>query len=246
MVLTGCKKHQEHEDVLQSILNKGELVVGVKSDTKPFGFYNESVELVGFDVDLAKLIAKSILGDENKVKFIPVTSANRISMLNSKKVDMIIATMTVTPQRSEVVEFSIPYYITGQALLVPSDSKISSMSQLNGKKVIIVFGTTSERNLRFIAPEADIIGFKTYIKGYGALKTKHADAMTSDETILMGFAMSDKSVKLLPKLYSREPYAIAMRKGESTVALKSRIDFILEQLIRSGEINKLKYKWLKY
>lgn len=231
---------------LAEITQRGKLIVGVKYDTKPFGYIDKNQHLLGLDVDLAKLIAKSILGDENKVEFKQVTPSNRILALNSGQVDMIIATMTVTPQRNEVVDFSVPYYIAGQAILVPTDSKISTMSDLNGKRVIIVFGSTAEKNLRLIAPEAKISGYKTYTDAYSALKQGRADAITSDDTILMGFAMQDKTLKLLPKRYSKEPYAVAFRKGAVTTELKEKVDFIIKDMIKTGDMNQLKAKWIKY
>lgn len=244
--LTGCTKKADSTDTLDKITQRGKIIIGVKYDTKPFGYFDEKKQLVGYDIDLARIITKSILGDENKVEFKQVTPSNRILALNSGQVDMVIATMTITPQREEVVDFSLPYYMTGQALLVPKDSKISSMSDLNGKKVIIIFGSTAERNLRLIAPDATIAGFKTYINGYNALKSGKADAMTSDETILLGFALGDDSVKLLPRRYSKEPYAIAFKKDAASLRLRNKVDFIIEGLIRTGGIGQLKNKWIKY
>lgn len=243
---TGCTKKEENTDTLDKVLTRGKLIVGVKYDTKPFGYMNEHQQIVGYDIDLAKIIAKSILGDENKVEFKQVTPSNRILALNSGEVDMIIATMTITPQRQQVVDFSYPYYVAGQAVLVPKDSKITSMSDLNGKRVIIIFGSTAEKNLRAIAPEAVITGYKTYIDGYSALKHGRADAMTSDDTILMGFALQDCSLKLLPKRYSKEPYAVAFKKGPDSVRLKSKVDFIIKGISKTGELKQLKAKWIKY
>lgn len=246
ILITGCTKKTDNIDTLTKIQQRGKMIVGVKFDAKPFGYMNEKQELVGFDVDLAKCIAKSILGDENKVEFKQVTSSNRILALNSGKIDMIIATMTITKQRSQVIDFSVPYYVAGQAVLVPKNSKITSMSDLNGKRVIIVFGSTAESNLRLIAPDADIIGFKTYTSAYNALKQGHADAITSDDTILLGFAMTDDSVKLLTKRYTKEAYAVGFRRGLSSTNLKNRVNFIIESMRRSGELTKLKHKWVKY
>lgn len=244
--IAGCTKKGDDTDALDKILQRGKIIVGVKYDTKPFGYMNEKQELVGYDVDLAKYIAKSLLGDENKIEFKQVTPSNRILALNSGEVDMVIATMTITPQRKEIIDFSRPYYIAGQAVLVPKNSKISSMSDLNGKRVIIIFGSTSEKNLRLIAPDAHIIGFKTYTNGYSALKQGRADAMTSDDTILIGFANADSSFKLLPKRYTREPYAIGFKKDASSLGLKNKVNFILKEMERTGELRKLKNKWVKY
>lgn len=244
--ISGCTKKEDNTDALNKILQRGKIIVGVKYDTKPFGYLNEKQELMGYDVDLAKYIAKSILGSENKVEFKQVTSSNRILALNSGEIDMIIATMTITKPREEVINFSSPYYIAGQAVLVPKGSKITSMSDLNGKKVIIIFGSTSEKNLRLIAPNANIIGFKTYTSGYSALKQGRADAMTSDDTILMGFADADPSLKLLPKRYTKEPYAIGFKKDASSVSLNKKVNFILKDMERNGELDKLKNKWIKH
>lgn len=244
--ISGCTKKEDNTDALTKILQRGKIIVGVKYDTKPFGYLNEKQELMGYDVDLAKYIAKSILGNENKVEFKQVTSSNRILALNSGEIDMIVATMTITKPREEVINFSSPYYIAGQAVLVPKNSGITSMSDLNGKRVIIIFGSTSEKNLRLIAPNANIIGFKTYTSGYSALKQGRADAMTSDDTILMGFADADPSLKLLPKRYTKEPYAIGFKKDTSSLSLNKKVNFILKDMERNGELDKLKSKWIKH
>ena len=245
-VISGCGRKNDSTDTLDKILQRGKIIVGVKYDTKPFGYINEDRQLVGFDIDLAKYIAKSILGSENRVEFKQVTPSSRILALNSGEVDMVLATMTVTKQRSEVVDFSKPYYIAGQAILVPKNSDISAMSDLNGRRVIIVFGSTAEKNLHLAAPEAIISGYKTYTSAYSALKNGRADAITSDDTILVGFAISDKSVKLLPRRYSKEPYAAAFRKGTSSLRLKNKVNFIITDMINTGKLNQLKAKWIRY
>lgn len=246
IIFTGCARQSEEVSTLDKIIKRDKIIVGVKYDTKPFGYLNEKQQLEGYDIDLARQIAKSVLGDENKVEFRQVTPSNRILSLNSGHIDMIIATMTITPQRQAVVDFSIPYYVAGQAILVPQDSKIKSMNDLNGKRVIIVFGSTAEKNLRSIAPEAVISGYKTYTDAYSALKRGRADAITSDDTILMGIAMQDKSLKLLPKRYSKEPYAVAFKKGAQSDGLRKKVDFTIKSMIETGEVDKLKHKWVKY
>ncbi len=244
LLLSACSQKQESTDTLSKIIKRDKLIVGVKFDTKPFGFIGENSQLAGFDVDIAKAIAKSLLGDETKIEFKPVTSANRILTLNSGKVDMIIATMTITPQRQEIIDFSMPYYMTGQAIMVSEKSDITSIQDLKDKKVIIVFGSTAESRLRIMAPEARIMGFKTYTSAFNALKAGKADAITSDETILLGWAMENKDVKLLPQNYSKEYYGVGFRKGEETSSLKNRVNSILSNMTKNGELKKIKRKWI--
>ncbi len=240
---TACSK-SEPEDLYTQILNRNKLIVGVKNDTPPFGFIDEKGNIQGFDIDLAKIIAKTILGDDNKVEFVPVTPANRIMMLNSRKVDMICATMSITPKRQEIIDFSIPYYMAGQTFLVPKSSKVAATTDLRKKRIIVVFGSTAEKNLRIILPDAKLVGFKTYKAGFTALKNDMADAMAADDTILFGLINSNPDFKILTKRYTKEPYAIGFKKSANSETLKNEVDLILKNLISTGEIEKLKKKWI--
>jgi ABC-type amino acid transport substrate-binding protein len=106
--LTGCKKEEE-KNALEQIKEKDMLVVGINDDSKPFGFISKATgEYEGFDVDVARYIAKDILGSERKVKFVALDTSKRIEAITSGDVDMAIATMTVTPQRQYLIDFSIP------------------------------------------------------------------------------------------------------------------------------------------
>ena len=183
--------------------------------------------------------------DSKPFGFYPVTPANRMLKVSTGDVDMVIATMTITPQRREIIDFSVPYDLAGQALLVRSNSRITSIADLAGQNVGVVFGTTAEKNMLSLAPAANIIGFRNYRTAYTALKDGKIDALTSDDTILSRFAYEDKSVRLLPKRYTKEPYGIALRKGKGTKRLKENIDFAIKDMQRKNVILRLRRKWLK-
>lgn len=243
LICCGCGKKAPAKDDLNAIIQRDKLIVGIRNDAPPFGFKDKDGFTVGYDADLAKLIAKAILGDEKKVEFVPVTASNRILKLNSGEVDCLIATMSITAQRQQILNFSSPYYMAGQAILVKNSSKASSLRDFSGKKLIIVFGSTSERNLRSNVPEVTIIGYKTYQEAYNALKAGKADGIVADDTILLGFSTNDKSVKILPKRYSKEPYAVVFRKDEASSNFNSKVDYIIENLQSSGKLNRLQEKW---
>lgn len=243
LLFCGCARKEKTPNLLKIINQRGEIIVGVKTDAPPFGFLDKDGKNIGFDIDLAKLIAKRLFGDENKVKFVPVTPSNRIMKLTSNEVDMIAATMSITLQRQYILDFSIPYYMAGQAIMVNRDSKITSLMELKNKKVIIVFGSTVEGSLRANVPNITIIGYKTYPEAFEALKAGKADAMIADDTILYGFAINNPSVKILPKRYTKEPYAIAFRKGEESEKLIEAVNMELTEALNRGEIEKLKEKW---
>ncbi len=241
------KPEKYHEkDLYDAILERGIIKVGINTDSKPFGFFDDKWEIKGYDADLARYIAQYILKSPNAVEFHPVTPANRMLKVSTGEVDMVIATMTITPQRLEIIDFSVPYDIAGQALLVRSDSKITSIADLAGQNVGVVFGTTAEKNMLNLAPTANIIGFRNYRTAYQALKDKKIDALTSDDTILSRFVYEDKSVKLLPKRYTNEPYGVALKKSKSTKRLKENIDFAIQDMQRKNVILRLRRKWLQH
>lgn len=242
-IFCGCGKKQKPEDLIDVIKKRGKIIVGVKNDTKPFGFVDKDGKLIGYDIDIAKKISKIIFGDEEHIEFVVVNPSNRIMKLNSGEVDILVATMSVTSQRLQLFDFSSTYHIAGQAIMVNSDSNISSLKELNKKRVIIVYGSTSERNLRMLVPEAIVTGYRTYPEAFAALKERKADAIVADDTILLGYALDDKSVKIPSKRYSTEHYAVAFRTGEESEELLKKVNFMIETMVRSGEIPRLQEKW---
>lgn len=243
LIFSACGKKKTVSDDLSLIEQKGKIVIGVRDDASPFGFRDKNGVLVGYDIDLARILAQNILGNSSAVEFVPVTASNRIMKLNSGEVDCLIATMSITNQRQQILDFSVPYYMAGQAILVRSTSKATSLRDFEGNKLIIVYGSTSERNLRSNVPEVTVLGYKTYNDAYKALKSGKAEGIVADDTILLNFALNDKSVKLLPKRYSKEPYAIAFRKGQQSARLISKTNYVIENLQSTGKLNRLQEKW---
>lgn len=241
LVCCGCAKQKEQiiANDLDNIVKRDILTVGVRTDAYPFGYKDKNNHYTGFDPALARLIARGILGSDKKVKFVPVTASDRMMKLYSGDVDMIIATMTITPKRRQILDFSDSYYTAGQAILVNKGSKIRSLQDLNKKQAIIVFGSTSENTLRTAMPSLGIIGYKTYSSAFKALKQRKANAIVADDTILMGYALKDKSVELLPKRYTKEPYAVAFRKGPESTDIIRAVNFIIETETRNGNLKKI-------
>ena len=127
--LAGCGSNEAEKadpakaDNVQKIVDKGVLKVGVKNDVPNFGYKNpQTGELEGFEIDLARAIAKDILGDESKVEFTPVTAQTRGPLLDTGELDMVIATFTITEERKKSYNFSDPYYTDGVAIMVKKDA----------------------------------------------------------------------------------------------------------------------------
>ena len=241
-VCCGCGKKKEEitANDLNEIVKRDVITVGVRTDAYPFGYLDKKGHYKGYDPAIARVIARGILGSDKKVKFVTVTASDRMMKLYSGDVDMVIATMSVTPKRRQLLDFSDPYYVAGQALLVKKGSKIRNLQDLNKKRAIIVFGSTSENSLRTAMPTVGIIGYKTYSEAYKALKQGKGSAIVSDDTILLGMALKDPTVELLPKRYTREPYAVAFRKGPESKDLIRAVNFIIESETKNGNLKKLR------
>ncbi len=241
--ITGCEK-KEKKDLLSVIKSRGKIIAGVKYDAKPFGFIDKNEKVSGFDIDLCREIAKRLLGDPNAIEFQQVTSSNRIFSITSGTVDFAAATMTITPGRQKIIDFSNPYYIAGQAIMVPAGSPIKSIGDLDGKKIIVVLGSTSEKNIREIVPNATVLGFRTYTDAFSALKNKRGDALTTDDTIIYGFISKNTGFIMLKERLTREPYGLGFRKGKETRNLEEAVNLILKNMAEDGTLTKLNEKWV--
>lgn len=232
------------KSTIDTIKQRGKLVVGVKYDTNLFGLKNTATgQVEGFDVDLAKALAKDIFGDENKVEFKEVTSKTRIPMLEKGDIDMIIATMTITEDRKKQVNFSDVYFKAGQSLLVPKGSAIKSIADLNGKKVIAAKGSTSAKSIKEKVPSITLIEFENYAEAFTALKSGKGDVLTTDNAILLGMVQQDPNFVLTGGLFTDEPYGIAMKKGDTKIT--DTVNAFLKKIQGNGEYTKIYKKWFK-
>lgn len=235
--------YKSKEDLYKTVTERGYVVVGVKTNTKPFGYKDSSGNIVGFDVDVARLIAKAIFHDENKIKLVPVTESNRIYLLNLNELDMVVATFTITQTRRMSVDFSKPYYLTGQALMVRAGSPIRSIADLSDEKVGVIFGSTAENTLKMLLPTAKVFGYKSYKDAYISLKQGQVSAIAADDAILRDFSLSDSSVRILPRRYSKDFYGIAFRKTDESNNMIKVVNNIICDLEKQGKLNALRAKW---
>ncbi len=240
----GCNAVGKKENALSHAILTNKLVVGVKCDSKPFGFVDDKGNIQGFDIDIARNIAKLILGNENGVELLCVTPQSRISDLNSKKVDMIIAAMSITDNRASVVRFSSPYYVAGQAIMVKNSSKIAALNDLNGADVGFILGTTGERAIRSLAPGANLRASITYPEIFKLLKNDEIEAILADDSMLYGILTDNQGYKILPKRYTREYYAVAIRQNKESDELFEEVNNAINIMQQRGFINKIKSKWI--
>jgi len=228
-------------DTLDDVKKRGVLVVGVKDSTPPFGSMdNRSGEIVGYDVDIAKAVA-SKLGVRLEVK--PVTSQDRIPQLLDGNIDIIAATMTITADRSKLIDFSSIYFRTTQRFLAKKGS-VRSLKDLVGKKIATAKGSTAERNLAVAIPGAKIVTYGDYDQAARALYQGKVAALATDEVILAGLLAKSRSRNKyeIPDIgISEELYGLGVRKGNRDFL--DRVNWALADLGASGEGRKIFMKW---
>lgn len=243
---SGCISNNNKNDLYASIIKKDKIVVGISLDSKPFAFKDANGELKGIEVDLAKEIANRMLGSRNKVMFKNVTPQDRMKAVMSGNVDMVIATMTITPQRNKYINFSKPYFVAGQVICVRKDSKIKTVDDLINKKVIVILGTTGEQNIRRFAPNALIQGYVNNSEAIDAFKSGLADAITTDDSLLQGLAFGNSDYIILPERLTQEPYGIAFDKSRRANSFKNNINKIINEIRLNGTLETIKEKWGVY
>jgi len=236
-------KENTRTDLYKSIIKRDKMIVGISFESKPFGFKGTDGKVKGLEVDLAREIAKRLLGNENKVTFKNVTTQDRIKEAKLGDVDMVISTITITPQRNKIVDFSVPYFIAGQVICVRKDSKIESVDDLLNKKVIVELGTTGEKNIKHFAPNALIQGYDNNSDAINAFKDGVGDAITTDDSLLRGLVMDNSNYTILPKRLTKEPYGIAFQKSKQTKLFKKNVNKIIKEMSLDGTLATIKNKW---
>jgi glutamate transport system substrate-binding protein len=218
----------------------GKVVIGVKYDVPPFGFKNpESGEIEGFDVEMGNYIANE-LGVEPE--FIEAITDNRIPFLQDGTADLILSTMTITTDRDAEIDFSRPYFIAHGRILVPQDSDIAGIDDLNGRKVCTATGSTYEATIKEQAPDADLQLVDSYSECFELVQNGGVDAVSTDDVILTGMIIQDDSLQLVGDELTREPYGVGLPDESSE--LQEFVDGVIEQSFEDGTWNELYEEWV--
>lgn len=240
---TTCYAKSKANNLYDTVVQRDKIIVGISFDSKPFGFKDSEGQIKGFEVDLARELADRLLGSPDKIVFKNVTSQERIDLAKSGDVDMVISTITITPQRKKLIDFSSPYFVAGQAICVKKDSKIDSIYDLMNKKIIVILETTGEKNIKQFLPNALIQGYISNSDAIDAFKSDGADAITTDDSLLQGLVMDNSDYVLLPKRLTKEPYGIAFKKSRHTKSLRNNVNKIISEMNQDGTMDTIKTKW---
>ncbi|HSD50803.1 MAG TPA: transporter substrate-binding domain-containing protein [Candidatus Methylomirabilis sp.] len=241
IVVLGLAGQAAAGSALEEVKKRGKLIAGVKADFPPFGYVDSAGKNLGFDVDVAHLFAKALFNDENQVELVAVTSGNRIPFLQSGKIDIIIATVTVTEERKQVVEFSDPYFLSGSLLLAPKASPIKGVQDLAGKTVAVIQGAIQDKDIEQLAPKANRVKYGKVSEAVLAVKGGRADAFAQDDILILTLAKENPDMKAVGKPFIPRPYGIAVRKGDREFI--QWVNGELAKMQRDGTYDRL---WKKY
>ncbi|MBB4754963.1 glutamate ABC transporter substrate-binding protein [Actinoplanes lobatus] len=229
---------------MATIAAKGRLVVGIDQNAYLFGFRDpETGELVGFEIDMAREMARAIFGDPNRVQFRAITTADRIPMLEDHKVDMVIRTMTMTCERWQKVSFSTEYIASRQRLLVRKGDGIKEFADLAKKKVCATRGSTSIRTIAEQPSQPVPVSTDSTLDCLVLLQQHQVDAVSTIDILLAGLAAQDPTTEVIGTPVSDEPAGIGIPKeNEDMVRF---VNGVLEKMRADGTWTRIYDGWLR-
>jgi ABC-type amino acid transport substrate-binding protein len=251
LILVAPALSQELDGTLKKIQASSTFTLGYLESAPPFSFPGPDRRPVGYSIDLCTHIASTIqkqLGISLKLNWVPVTTANRLEMVASGKVDIECGTSTATLSRQERVDFSLMTFVDGGGLLTKADFKLNAVADLADKRIAVIPGTTTESALEKFLKEQFVsvkyLPVKNHVEGLAAVEKGSAEAFASDRGILVGLTVTSKDPTLFtlpPITFSYEPYGFMLRRNDA--AFRLAVNRALAGLYRSGGIAPIYEKW---
>lgn len=211
---TNNNSNKANESSVSAIKKRGTLRVAVFGDLPPYGWVDDNGNRVGYDVRLARQMAKDM---GVKVKFTQVNANNRVDTLNSNKADIVLANFTETPERKQVVDFAKPYMKVSVGVISPKSASITSAKQLRGKNLIVNKGTTAE-NYFTKKGGVDLLKFDSKTQQFNAFKNKRAVALADDNSYLYAWVKKNPNYTVgIKNIGPNQFIAPAVKQGNKSL-----------------------------
>ncbi|MBN2268106.1 MAG: transporter substrate-binding domain-containing protein [Acholeplasmataceae bacterium] len=239
-VLAGCQSNVINN--WEDIEDRGYFIVGLDDTFAPMGFRDTSGNLVGFDVDLAKEVARRL---NIEVRFQPIDWDAKVLELNSGKIDMIWNGLTITEARLEEMLFSNPYIANTQMIMVSSDSTINLISDLVGKKVGVQISSAAEEAVNansIVSSLGELLKYDQYNQALLELKNGTIDAVVIDE--IMGryiISQSNGEYRVASENFAEETYGVGFRLESDSI--RDQINQVLLEMIEDGKASEISMQW---
>jgi polar amino acid transport system substrate-binding protein len=220
----------------QKVQERQYLRIGVKDNTPPLGWRDQQGNWQGLEIDIARELAQELLGDRNAVQFVPLSNRERISAL--PQLDMVIAQMTVTPNRQRLVDFSLPYYTDSTIVIARR-----SLTRTDLKGILVLKGSTAIAVLQERFPQVPTIGIDSYQQGITALSQNSHLGLAGDLTILSPWLQQNPDYSQLGGRLSFHPLAIALPKGLDSAELRQRVRQVINKWRSNGWLAQRHRAW---
>jgi glutamate/aspartate transport system substrate-binding protein len=248
----GAVQAQALDGRLKKIADSKTISIAYRADATPFSFTDEKNQVVGFSIDLCKRVVNSIERQINvpnlQIKWVPVGTQTRFDAVIKGLADMECGASTVTLSRMKTVDFSSYIFVETTGLMVKSASSVRSFTDLSGKKIAVIAGTTNERaineQLKRRQISSTVVPFKSRDEAFAAFEEGKTDALASDKLLLLGAALKakdPKSLAILEDQLSFEPYGIVLPRGDA--AFRLAVNTGLSQIYGTGEIVEIFGRW---
>ena len=243
---------QQPQGTLKKILDTRTIRLGYLKESVPFSFAEREGHPIGYSIDLCQRIAARIQRQlelsQLDIKWVELTEANRFDKVADGTVDMECGTSTNTPSRQKQVDFSLMIWADGGTFLIRPDQPVKALSDLSGKAIAVIEGTTTERALRQALSDqfvnARVLLVKQHLEGLNALANGAVDAYAGDQTVLVGLALavaSQTKFTLAELQFSFEPYGLALRRNDAD--FKLAVNQTLARLFRTKQIIEVYDRW---
>jgi ABC-type amino acid transport substrate-binding protein len=243
------------QGTLQRIAERGEFRIGYRTDARPLSF-EQNGQAAGYSVDICRRIAVGVREHlklpDMRVTYVPVTSDNRFDAVVDGRVDIECGATTITLTRQERVDFTLMTFVTGGSILAMADKRVAGMSDLAGKRVAVIRGTTTADSLQAYLKEklidARVVSVADRDAGMAQLQNGEVDAFASDQIVLIGEAVKalerDRNVSFSfgDDLFSFEPYALMVRRNDADFRLV--VNRAIAQIFRTGQQADLFQTWI--
>jgi polar amino acid transport system substrate-binding protein/glutamate/aspartate transport system substrate-binding protein len=230
---------------LERIQENGTIRLGYRTDAVPFAYTSDAGEPAGYSVELCLAVAASVeeqLGlDALEIEYVQVGAEDRFEAIQNGEIDLLCGATSVTLDRREIVDFSIPTFVDGASVLLPADGP-ASFEDLGGEKVGVRGGTTTEEaltnTLAETGVEAEVVVVSSHDEGLAMLESGEISAYFADQAILIFLgAQSETPLRLSDRAFTIEPYALALAHGDDDFRLA--VDRALSRVYRSGGVERI-------
>lgn len=223
---------------IREIISRGKILVGTEATYPPMEYLDESGNFVGFDIDLAREIARDLgVG----VEFVNIPWAELFDSVIEGKVDMAISAITITPERMEMLSFSDSYFNAGQTIIVKKDSLIKGLTDLQGKVLGVQEERTSEEEAKKHTDPSLVKSFPNYNLAREALGRGEIEAIIIDYPAGLAMVAKEEDLKIVGTPFTQEFYGVAVQKGQDVLLVK--INQTIKKLKQTGALKALEDKW---